>query len=290
MPRIVSALAIAAAIIIGVFIIKNKTPAPKNSPTELIAEQIQNANQSSIDAYGAELESEGVASDTSVVIPPPTLDVPVSTSVPSGPPTATDKLAQNILETYVNAKQSGVDISDDVATQMADNLLSQPYMDSSSAKTYSAENIEIETSYSSSDIKNYGNAVGAALSTPLPAGAEDELSIFSDFAATNDETILPKLDQNIARYQKIISKMLLIPVPQVFAESDLDFINTMSQVVYEIQKVRNLPSDPVGGANAMQQYQTTLDSIVTIQGQEKAIFTANNIVFFPTEAGYSLTQ
>ncbi len=290
MPRIVAALAIAAALIIGVFIIKNKTAAP-SAPTALIAEQIQDANQSSIAAYGAELESEGVATDTSIVVPPPTSDVPVeppSSALP--PPTATDKLAQNILETYVNTKESGVDISSDVATQIADNLLSEPYMDSSSAKTYSASDIRTEDSYSASDIKNYGNAFGSALATPLPAGAEEELSIFSDFAATNDETILTKLDLNIARYQKIISKMLLIPVPRVFVENDIAFINAISQIVYELQKARDLPSDPVGGANAMQEYQTTLSSILTIQGQEKAIFTANNIIFSPTDAGYSLMQ
>lgn len=287
MPRITAALAIAAALIIGVFIIKNKqTAAPT---TSLIAEQIQNANQSSLEAYQQELEESGAASDTALVIPTPTYDVATTTTAPLAPPTATDELAQNILETYVNAKESGVNISSDVATQIADNALAQPYTDSSSAKTYSTTDLTIEAN-SSQDMKNYGNALGRAFSVTLPAGGEDELTIFSDFAATNDESVLPKLNENIVRYQKIISAILAIPVPENFAETDLNLVNSLSRVVYDVQKMRDFPSDPVGGQNAAEDYQTAITSVGTVFSEEKTLFTANNIVFSTAEPGYFLTE
>ena len=288
MPRIVAALAIAAAIIIGVFIIKNKYSTPA-TPTELVAEQIQNANQSSIEAYGAELEAEGVASDTAIVLPSSPSST-ATTSAPLGPITATDKLAQNIFETYVNAKNSGVDISSDVATQIADNVLSQPYTDSSAARTYSTNNVKVEETSAKQSIINYGNAVGEAFATPLPKDGQNELAIFSNFAATNNTALLSQLTENINRYQKIITSLLAIPVPQSFVQSHLAMVNTISTIVYEIEAMQNFPADPIGAQNAAQQYQNTFSSLATALKQEKSLFVDNGITFPTNSPSGFLTQ
>lgn len=286
MPRIIAALAIAAALVIGVFVIKNRTTATENS-TALIAEQIQNANQSSIAAYGAQLESEGVATDTSIVVPPPTSDVPVeppSSTLP--PPTATDKLAQNILETYVNTKESGVDISSDVATQIADNIISQPYSGSDAAKTYSVADIKVENSFSPSDLKNYGNAVGKIVTTPLPLGQETELQIFSDFAASNNDSTLGELNVNIARYRTMVISLLATPVPIPFVSEHIALINNISEIGFLTAAMQNFLTDPVGATNAAQSYLSTADDLNSVIATYQGLFQQENVTFSPTEAGY----
>jgi hypothetical protein len=288
MPRIIASLAIVTALLVGTFILKNKS-APAASQTSLIAGEIQNANQSSLEAYAAELQASGAASGTTLIIPPTVSDI-ATTSGPITPPTATDKLAQNILETYVSAKQSGVTLNTDIATQIADNVLSQQYADSSSVKTYQMANLNIETTSSKTAIRNYGNSIGKAFSLPLPKDGENELAIFSNFAVTNDETLLPKLDENVSRYKKIIAALLVIPVPTPFAQSDLALVNTLSEITYEIGKMRDFPTDPVGGQNAAQEYQTTFASLAAIFKQEKSLFLSNGISFSPSESGYFLTQ
>jgi hypothetical protein len=290
MPRIVSALAIAAAIIIGVFIIKNKSSEATN-PTELVAEQIQNANQGPIATYQQELSAEGVASDTAIIIPPPTSDVTATTTdIPPAPLTATDKLAQSILQTYVNTKDSGVDISSDVASQIADNLLSQSYTDSSSAKIYSVNNITVEPTDSKQSIINYGNAVGKAFAIPLPKDGQYELAIFSNFATTNNAALLSQLTENITRYQKIVSGLLAIPVPENFVQVHLAVINALSAMIYEIEGMQNFPTDPIGGQNAAQAYQNTFLSLTAALNQEKSLFISSDVTFTTGEPGDFLTQ
>jgi len=289
MPRIIAALAIAAALIFGVFIIKNKTVAPTSS-TALIAEQIQNANQSSLAAYAQELESLGAASGTSAILLPPTPDIAIGTDVVLAPPTATDKLAQNILETYINAKQSGVAVSSNVATQIADNVISQPYQDSQTAKTYSAANIKTENSYSMADIENYGNAVGKIISAPPAPNEQFELSVFETFANSGDETVLSSLSLNIARYKKMVSSLLAVPVPQIFVESHIGLLNSLSGIVDSIQKMQNAPTDPVGAINATTEYETTTRNLVSVLSAEKAIFLKENATFSSSQPGYILVK
>ena len=296
MPRIIAALAIAAALVIGVFIMKNKSSAPNNSTT-LIAEQIQTTNQPVLESYAQELAASGIASGTTIILPTAVSDIGASNpSTSSGqatflPTTATDKLAQNILETYVNAKQSGVDVSSDVATQIADNVLAQGYSDSESAKVYSVANIKnINNSATIADIKNYGDAVGNILSTPPAPNEQFELNVFEAFANSGDETVLSSLSLNIARYQKIITSLLKLSVPQIFANNHLAIINSFSAIVYSIQKMQNAPTDPVGAVNATSEYETTARNLTSALLAEKALFLKENIAFSSNESGYILTK
>ncbi len=289
MPRIIAALAIAAALIFGVFIIKNKITSRADS-TSLIAEQIQNANQSSLQAYAQELQSLGAASDTSAVLLPTTSDIATGTDATLPPPSATDLLAQNILETYMNAKQSGVAVSSDVATQIADNVLSQPYQDSQTAKTYSAANLKIENSYSATDIVDYGNAVGKIISAPPAANEQFELNVFEAFANSGDETALSSLSLNIARYKKMVSSLLTVSVPQIFVNSDIGLINSLSEIVDSIQKMQNAPTDPVGAINATTEYETAAHNLVSALSAEKAIFLKENATFSSSQPGYILVK
>ncbi len=289
MSRTIAALAIAAALIIGAFIIKDRVSAPENS-TALVAEQIQNANQASLEAYDAELQASGVASDTALVVPQSVLDDLATSSAPLPPPTATDKLAQNIFESYVSAKQSGVDITSDVATQIANSVLSQSYTDSSSSKMYSLSDLNIKTVASKQDMKNYGNAVGTALSIPLPADGEFELQIFSAFAVSNDETTLSKLTENIDRYRKIISSLLAMPAPKTFTQAHLALVDAFSKVLYDVETMQNFPADPLGAQNAAQEYQTSFQAVTSALATEKTLFLSNGISFSATDPGYFLIK
>ena len=293
MPRIIASIAIAAALVAGAFIIKGREQNPAASPTALIAEQIQTANESALQTYAQELAASGVASDTAIIIPQPTSDVTSNPSTGSGqatPPTATDKLAQNVLETYVSAKGSGVDISSDVATQIADNVVSQNYTDSTSAKIYSNADIKTQNTSSISNIKNYGNSVGKIISTPPSSGEEFELDVFETFANSGNESVLSSLSLNIDRYQKMVSSLLNISAPTVFVQSHLALINSLSNIVFSIQKMQDAPTDPVGAVNATSDYETASHNLVSALLAEKAIFLKENIVFSSSESGYILTK
>ena len=282
MPRIIAALAIAAALIIGVFIIKNKSATPNNSTT-LIAEQIQTTNQPVLESYAQELEASGVASGTTIILPPAVSDITSAITSPSGPITATSKLAQNVFETYMNTKQSGVDVSSDVATQIADNVLAQGYSDSESAKTYSAVNIKkTNNSATIADIKNYGDALGNILSASAAPGEEFELDVFQAFANSGNETVLASLSLNIARYQKMISSLLNISVPANSVQSHLALINSLSGMVFAIQKMQNAPADPVGSVNAIQNYEKSVESLTSAITALKNLFISENIEFSAT--------
>ena len=283
MPRIIAALAIVAALITTAFVIKGREPSPTNA--SLIATQIQNANQPAIEAYQQELAS-ATTSNTTLIIPS-TIDTGSAAVLPT---TATDKLAQNILESYVATKQSGVDISSDVATQLADNLISQPYADSSSPKTYSASDIKINTSYSQTIIRNYGNAVGSVVSTPLSPNETFELFTFEAFANSGDATGLASLSLNIARYQKMISSLLKVSVPLPFVQSHVSLVNSLSAIVFSVQKMQNAPTDPVGAVNATSDYETAVNSLSGALSDEKALFSSYGVVFSSNEQGSTITK
>lgn len=281
MPRIISALAIAVALIAAVFILKGRQAPP--TTTSLIAEQIQNANQASIDAYQTQLAA--TASSTTIIVPTAS-----ASNAPVTPTTATDKLAQNILESYVAAKQSGVDISDDVSTQLADDALSQSYADSSSPKTYSATSLKISIPYSPITIRNYGNALGAIMATPASPNETFELFTFEAFAESGDATGLSSLSLNIARYQKMISGLLKISVPAPFVQSHINIINSLSAIVFAVQRMQNAATDPVGAINATSDYETAAKSLSSAISAEKALFSGNGVAFSSSEAGSIITK
>jgi hypothetical protein len=276
MPRVIAALAIATTLIFGVFIIKNKSSAMA-SPTALVAEEIQNANQSSIAAYGATLEADGVASDTTVTLPPTISST--ATDTPLGPLTATDELAQTILETYVNTKESGVDISTDTASQIADNLNSQSYTGSDAPKTYSLKDFAIESTNSAAALKDYSAALSSAISIPLAPNQRYELDIFEDFANSNDASILAPLSLNIARYQKIISQLLAMPVPKSLMEEHVILTNSLSAMVFDIQKMQSFPTDPVGGLNAVSDYTTASQDMTAALVDQINLIASHDIEF-----------
>ena len=273
MPRIIAALAIAAALIISVFVIKGKEN-PVSTKAAVIAEQIQSENAPALEAYAQELQ----ASSTITSLGTNDFSYP-TTSTPMTPPTATDLLAQNIMEQYVNLKQSGVDISGDISNQIADTVLSQSYSGSDAPKTYSEKDFTLQYANSETEMNNYSPAFSAAISVPLPQDGRNELEVFEDFANSNNSSILSALSININRYEKIISKLLSMPVPEVFIDDHVDLTNNLSEMVFDIQKMQNFPTDPVGGLNAVSDYDTASKNMAATLSDEITLFSKENIKF-----------
>ncbi|HUD04033.1 MAG TPA: hypothetical protein VMR73_00890 [Candidatus Paceibacterota bacterium] len=291
MPRtIVISLVVALILVGGTLIIKHNssTHAEKSA---LIATQVNALNQPLITEYAEQLQmmanENSSTTESTTTENYPTINTP---STPSQPLTATDQLSRNLFTQYMSLKESGVDMTNTAVTQqLADNLLSQNYV-TGTTTMYTEKNLTIIANPTNQNLVAYGNALGAAISIPLPTRAQSEINIFQTFAETNDDSVLVSLDSDVSRYKKIERALLTTPVPEEFTDAHLTVMNAISQIIHDITVVEGFSTDPVGGEIALTDYPNTVNTLGTALEEEKNLFAQNNVSFGQSDPGYAIVK
>lgn len=200
--------------------------------------------------------------------------------------TATDRFSQALLQKYVDFKNKGGVLDDNTTLQFVNELIVQDYGGPELEKTYDLSDIIVLDTDLPSELKKYGNAMGIAVSRPVSAGFENEITIINRVYETDDASYLAKLPENLARYRDARAIATKIPVPKNLVNAHLAFLNSLSAMIEGVKGMTLIDTDPIGAAKMMLSYEDGLKSFDPALRIISNYFKTRNIEFSSSESGY----
>jgi len=205
------------------------------------------------------------------------------TSELDSPTTLTDKLSRDFFARYIQLKQNSLDNNPQLVQDTIDETLANTQSSATSTKTYSENDITILTDSSNASIHSYANAVGDIFIKYGPT--QNPVNIAYSAFDKNDMSLLAQIDPITSSLQKILSLLLVTPVPQNLSQNHLDLINGVSSMVYVSQGLRNIEGDPMQSMVSLSIYDTAQTKSMTALSNIKDYLQTNKITFTPSEPG-----
>ena len=199
------------------------------------------------------------------------------------PLTLTDKLGQEFFTKYVELKQQNLTDDQKTVANAMEETLASALKDLPQIKKYSLIQLNILNKNDSDTIRNYANSVGIIFIQNWPKS--DPAQIASEAFENNDMSMLKKIEPFIISYDKIISKLIAVPVPKILAADHLDIINSASSLRNISQGLRNAESDPMKAIVALNDYQNTMETLKYALINLKTYFQSYGLYFGDSEPG-----
>jgi hypothetical protein len=180
-----------------------------------------------------------------------------------GDTTITTQLAKDFFGRYLLAQgeqtQNGIDTSQGldstVSNQIAEDTLSSAGYLNVKNVLYTIKNLNIQSNSSQETVKNYIIALQKNATYMQNSNIQtDEIDIINQAILTQDKTEITKLDPVIISYQTLLYNMLKTPIPQDVTDLHLEFVNSISAVLYDLQSIRNTFIDPVKSLMGLNSY------------------------------------
>jgi len=272
-----SLLAALIIILVALFLRYKSTASEQKGQARLIVEQmisdtLKNVNQAEMNAANASSSPDvAVATDTE----------------PDVVYTPTDKFSQEIFSEYISAKQSGVDITEDISSQIADKVLSQDYSDKKSL--YSVVDMKVASGMTLSEIKSYGNALGAILTTP-PAAKETEIEIFQKITTGPSTKYATELTAIKNRYNKMVAGILSLKVPVDAVSSQVNLVNALTIFIDAVDGAATMQDDPIGALGKIANYDKGMEMLQNSIDSLQSYFAKKGVTFSSQEKGFILMK
>lgn len=203
--------------------------------------------------------------------------------------TATDQLAKSIFSEYLHLKQSGVSL-DAINTDQFVNSSLGDGTTANQARKYTLSDLKIIRNTGKEAVKRYGNEMGRIIGTHS-VRADHELAILERALEENNPGELQKLDLVIAAYKKILEASLLVEVPEDFASTHLDLMNSFNDVANTIGSMKLVFNDPLRTLIGIRDYQKSAKLLYESLQGTKEYFQRKGIVFErDKEDGYIFTH
>jgi hypothetical protein len=177
-----------------------------------------------------------------------------SSSVYPDEGTQTDLMSRDFMAQYLLLKQGGTQITSEQALQIAQNTLSSAEYTKATGVKYTTDNLHINPKTSKEITENYITSINQSLINRSPKNLENELVILNKAITSGKESDLAKLDPIIIGYKGLIGDFLQITVPSDAVKLHLNFLNAMSNVLSNIEAMRQTFSDPVRSFSGVSQY------------------------------------
>lgn len=199
------------------------------------------------------------------------------------PLTLTDKLGREFFTKYVELKQQNLTDDQKTVTSAMEETIGNALKDLPQSKKFTIKQLNISNKNDADSIRNYANSVGLIFIEYWPKN--DPAQIASDAFEGNDMSMLKKIEPLITSYDKIISKLLVIPTPRILAADHLDIINSASSLLNISQGLRSAESDPMKAIVALNDYQNTMNTLKYAIVNLNTYFQSYGLYFGETEPG-----
>jgi len=196
--------------------------------------------------------------------------------------TSTDVLGRSFLTIFSQIHQAGLDTDAQTVNNVANKLATNSLASANTPKIYYENDIHVVAD-SAMNSNAYAKALGAILANSLPS--ENEATIADEAFQKNDMTLLQRIDPVLTGYNKTVSSLLSVTVPESASPYHIDLINGFSMEIHNAQALRHVDSDPVLGLAAVGQELPALQRISTALGNLQRYFNANNITFVAPNIG-----
>ena len=209
----------------------------------------------------------------------------------SAPLNNTDKFGRELFSRYIELKQAGeagTAVGRDKIVQamlQSGNLVETPRQDVLKSLILLGDSANL----TESTIKEYGNAVGKVLTT-YSIKSRNENFIIRDYLANTDETAFAELDRIITSYKNIRAGLLKVAIPSDMAQTHLDLINSINELIFIVEAYRRVEIDPIATLQAVGMYQNTYDNFKNALSSIKDYFLNHSITYNSTEYGKIFNQ
>ncbi|MBI2618040.1 hypothetical protein HYW58_01150 [Candidatus Kaiserbacteria bacterium] len=164
--------------------------------------------------------------------------------------TVTESLAIELFTGYLELKKSK-----DLNTIKSEELLSKVIsgnIENTKVKIYSVNDIHVIQHPGKEEVDQYD----VQLTTILKPDPEmkNDLAILEQILKTKDTSGVISFDRSINRYEKIVSEMLLLPVPEPISIEHIKTTNALVRVIDNVRSMRNVFVDPVRTLVGVKEY------------------------------------
>jgi hypothetical protein len=178
----------------------------------------------------------------------------------------TSQIAKNLLSQAFVASKSEKGLTQENVNKISEQILSsQSYIKTQGAK-YLPSNLHVIQNNDKESLKKYYIELNNSLKNRLTQIKvnDDPMAILEKALNSDDASQLTKMDAYITANQAFINDLLNINVPSDAAKLHLELLNASSDILSNMQSMRNTFVDPVTGMAGMSQYNLHMDNFVQV--------------------------
>ncbi len=184
--------------------------------------------------------------------------------------TLTERVSRDFFSRYLIAKQQNKNISPEEASLIAQQVVAN-IPSTIDAKVYGTKDINISKEDSEQSRLSYAKQMSDILINNSPKFTENSLEVIGRIIKNPTESDRKKLATILASYKTILSKTLLIQVPNRVVPEHLVYINTLSSIYSNLAEIDQLNNDPIRGYVAYSHYSNFLIKIsIAFENLKKA--------------------
>ena len=177
------------------------------------------------------------------------------------PLSTSDKLAQEILSTYIKMKaasESGLD----TGVESSSSIISKNVL-SLSAPQYTQNQLTTVTD-SPENALSFEQSFYTIFANYFPSESTSEMIVFKRALQTGNESDFAALRDIASRYRLAIKDLLALPVPIPIAKLHISFVNAFSYLAPSIDGMAGVRTDTIAGVRALQAYLDFSDITITL--------------------------
>ncbi|TSC70558.1 MAG: hypothetical protein CEO12_279 [Parcubacteria group bacterium Gr01-1014_46] len=202
------------------------------------------------------------------------IDLTKNNTVREDDTTLTDQMSRDFLSQYLMAVKEGIDVTPEVASQIAQNTLSLPGY-KQGAVVYIKENLRVSTKTDPESMRIYREKINQAMISVYFNVKDDPIAIVVKALQEENENELKKFDPIITINKDAIKSLLDMEVPPSAVKVHLDLLNTSSLILSDLESMRVAISDPVKVFSAIGSYSTHISSFSTALSNMSLYLTKN---------------
>lgn len=209
---------------------------------------------------------------------------PKAIAILNDPNNLTGSFSKNLYIAATALNQSG--IADEERKQQVINQLIAKETSKVTAQIYTSADITTFPDTKTS-IKNYGNNVASILDGLITEKTiVQDLTSINNYLQTADASKLIPLQENAARADGVIKKLLTLKVPASAAAKDIVILNKLSEYEDTLVGLSVADTDALRATVALKKYHNTVVNALHSYTLLSTYFDAKNIIFSSSEPGY----
>lgn len=176
--------------------------------------------------------------------------------------TITAQISQDFMSQYIILKNSGKELTQEEIGILAQKVMSDPKYTEISGAEYKASNLNINNNTDKNTINTYKDRMTAIIKAGLSKPKEDPAIVVLNVLKTEKYEELSKLDHIILANKTAITELINVPVPRIAVNIHLALLNSLSNILSDLEAMRVLETDPMRSFIAINQYDANLSNLM----------------------------
>ena len=252
--KIIGVLIVCLGIIASVYIIDHKFSTKGAQSTDsIIAEVTKNTN-----TYNwQDLLSDATSSDRTIIL------VSDENAPSTDDNTLTGKLAKDFMAQYLILKNQNGQITETDTATIVESTLSAGDYTHATGTVYTEKNLHISAKSDDATVIAYRNTLTQSMLRNSTEKYESVQVIVERAVKSEKESDLKKLDPIITLLQNMVKDLQTMTIPHDAIDAHLAYLNSLSNILANVQGLRLSLSDPVKSFSALSLYDQHAQDIVS---------------------------